>query len=546
MEIASTEINKEMTEDDIIKIFHKEFRTFFMKQYEGAKYINNICWYEYDKNKTKTIIDVFNFLYKSVYDTEEKFNRSFIPVGNYHIIISEVISKYEDIRERKLLDNLIILYCYCYKNIDIETNKNIDEETYKNQIKDYKNDINKINDLNFKYIIEQRKKIIENCYEECNKIENENVVKNKIIFLIELLKNKFNNELNQPFYLLNLSICIHNNTIHRMGAAASTSGADLDTIQELFNCIINLYDEIIVFFSEDKNKKELERINQKKNNVKTLQNIFANFLESYKKIIEMKNQILTKEFSDKIMDESTILECKKLKGKLLLFIKNLDISKKLEPVVFDESLKLKENMIKLETNLHNSVIIMMKSRILTKESLDKIMNESEELKYDRLKETFVFLIKNDNTINTDIASKAEEEKKIMDLETNLRNNIIKSFELQENMTELGINLDNYIENEIIKDKNIEKPIVNIKKPIVNIEKPIDNVNKKESTYNVNKKESVHKVNIKNGATSFDTKILAVISIIIIIIVGIVVYSLKKYNDNNNLKNINENKINIKI
>ena len=518
MEIASTEINKEMTEDDIIKIFHKEFRTFFMKQYEGAKYINNICWYEYDKNKTKTIIDVFNFLYKSVYDTEEKFNRSFIPVGNYHIIISEVISKYEDIRERKLLDNLIILYCYCYKNID----------------------------LNFKYIIEQRKKIIENCYEECNKIENENVVKNKIIFLIELLKNKFNNELNQPFYLLNLSICIHNNTIHRMGAAASTSGADLDTIQELFNCIINLYDEIIVFFSEDKNKKELERINQKKNNVKTLQNIFANFLESYKKIIEMKNQILTKEFSDKIMDESTILECKKLKGKLLLFIKNLDISKKLEPVVFDESLKLKENMIKLETNLHNSVIIMMKSRILTKESLDKIMNESEELKYDRLKETFVFLIKNDNTINTDIASKAEEEKKIMDLETNLRNNIIKSFELQENMTELGINLDNYIENEIIKDKNIEKPIVNIKKPIVNIEKPIDNVNKKESTYNVNKKESVHKVNIKNGATSFDTKILAVISIIIIIIVGIVVYSLKKYNDNNNLKNINENKINIKI
>ena len=95
MEIASTEINKEMTEDDIIKIFHKEFRTFFMKQYEGAKYINNICWYEYDKNKTKTIIDVFNFLYKSVYDTEEKFNRSFIPVGNYHIIISEVISKYE-------------------------------------------------------------------------------------------------------------------------------------------------------------------------------------------------------------------------------------------------------------------------------------------------------------------------------------------------------------------------------------------------------------------------------------------------------------------
>lgn len=529
MEIASTEINKEMTEDDIIKIFHREFRTFFMKQYEGAKYINNICWYEYDKNKTKTIIDVFNFLYKSVYDTEEKFKRSFIPVGNYHSIISEVISKYEDIRERKLLDNLIILYCYCYKNIDIETNKNIDEETYKNQIENYKNDINKINDLNFKYIIEQRKKLIENCYEECNKIENENVVKNKIIFLIELLKNKFNNELNQPFYLLNLSICIHNNTIHRMGAAASTSGADLDTIQELFNCIINLYDEIIVFFSEDKNKKELERINQKKNNVKTLQNIFANFLESYKKIIEMKNQILTKEFSDKIMDESTILECKKLKGTLLLFIKNLDISKELEEVVFDEnSLKLKENMIKLETNLHNSVIIRMENRILTKESSVQIMDESKKLEYEKSKDTFLFLIRNDNTINTDIASKAEEEKKIMDLETNLRNNIIKSFELQENMTELGINLDNYIENEIIKDNNIEKQIVNIEKPIVDIEK------------------TEYGINNKNGATSFDTKILAVISIIIIIIVGIVVYSLKKYNDNNNLKNINENKIDIEI
>ena len=117
MEIVSTKTNEEMTEDKIIETFYKEFKTFFNKKYSKEKYRNQKYWHEYDKNKTKTIIDAFNFLYKSIYDTEKNFNKHLSTMSHYHSIISEVISKYEDIRERKLLDKLIILYCYCYKII---------------------------------------------------------------------------------------------------------------------------------------------------------------------------------------------------------------------------------------------------------------------------------------------------------------------------------------------------------------------------------------------------------------------------------------------